>query len=721
MTESAVLVREAEDSDLPLSIDYNPSRRWLLVPLAVFALSLALLWWHAAPSVTFHDGGEFAMAAASAGNPHPPCAPTWTALASAFVRLGGFSDPARGTNLFSGLWGAVTLALLCGVVQYWASRLFPLAPKWVPAAAGLVSALVLLHSWAFIEQATTTEQYTLLTALLIGMLAAATAIPAKFEGDCPHCEKLTVVSRTRLAALLGLLWGLAIGNHLSQISLVFLVVWAVWVGAGRHARLRGALRVGGSAAAGTLCGLLIFLWVPIRSRANPLIDWGHVQSFERFIWAISRQQWETRSIGEAPPGFIREWMASYDPVGQLGIVGFLLCAVGLIVLAKRGKLWLGWLAACSVPYTAGMLWGHLRQASMDIPYLTLYKVVDWHLPVYAVCAAAAGVGTAFALQFVSRSKLSRLGLGIGVAVAFGLAASALLVARQNSLRNWRAPDEFVSAVLAPLPPDAVIIPGSDNLCFMLGYHVNIARPESKRWLAFRYTSLAGVNPKARADGLCWSEKDKVHYLRETLLDPNWQPMRVKPLSVERAKRARVFTNSLSEARQDAAYLLPVGFLFEIKGRPTTDQEVRESERRWRRQFPHLFKSPDPKARRLEAEAWARLHWQRGAFFLERGMWPEAVESSKHAISWVDTVGEIWFGLAYCLDRMGRLEDAEKAYLRALVFDPCSVGVRTNLAGLYACTGHYDHAERLLVEALNLRPNDKAIKSNLALVRKQMRR
>ena len=96
-------------------VRHQPRKLWLLVSLCVFCVSLFVFWWNAAPSVTFHDSGEFAMAAASAGIPHPPGAPTWTALASAFVRIGGFKDPARGTNLFSGLCAAFTLAMLCGL------------------------------------------------------------------------------------------------------------------------------------------------------------------------------------------------------------------------------------------------------------------------------------------------------------------------------------------------------------------------------------------------------------------------------------------------------------------------------------------------------------------------------------------------------------------------------------------------------------------------------
>src|SRR5262245_13845258 len=137
-----------------------------LTALAVFATSLILFWYNAAPSVTFHDSGEFALAASCFGIPHPPGAPTWSLLASAFVWLGKFGDPARGTNLFSGLCGALTLSLLAWLVQTWVRSLYPDARNMTIRFSGAATALLLMRSPAFLEQSLVTEQYTLLTFLM---------------------------------------------------------------------------------------------------------------------------------------------------------------------------------------------------------------------------------------------------------------------------------------------------------------------------------------------------------------------------------------------------------------------------------------------------------------------------------------------------------------------------------------------------------------------------
>jgi len=299
--------------------------------LCVFAVTLAVMWWNAAPTVTFHDSGEFAMAAASGGIPHPPGAPSWTIPATIFVKLGGFQDPARGTNLLSGLWAALTLALLCGLTQTWASLAFPKLPRWGPPVAGVTSVLVLMHSGAFLEQSFTTEQYTLMTALMVSILAAATS--------------LVLRPRAWMAGVLGLLWGLAMANHPSQVVLGLLVLWAILAASRQH----GFLRLAGPCAAGLFAGLLVFLWLPIRSHANPIMDWGNIENWDRFKWAIMRKQWGTRPISRAPTNLLGDWFVSYDPMGQLGIVGLLLGVIGILALVKKQTMWLAGLPPPSSP------------------------------------------------------------------------------------------------------------------------------------------------------------------------------------------------------------------------------------------------------------------------------------------------------------------------------------------------------------------------------------
>ena len=691
-----------------LSFSREDRRLWLIVSLCVFAVSLFVLWWNAAPSVTFHDSGEFAMAAASAGVPHPPGAPTWTMLASAFIRVGHFADPARGTNLFSGFCAAITLALLCGLMQVWVYLLFPSLPRWTPPAAGITAVLVMLHSSAFLEQALTTEQYTLMTALIMGILVVATAITLRRDAARPI---------TGLFAFLGLLWGLAIGNHLSQVSLVFLVLWAVWVGTRKETRLRDFVRLGGVCAAGLITGLLVFLWVPIRAHADPLINWGNVKTLDRFIWAISRKQWPTRPISESPPGFIYEWFATYDPMGQFGIIGFLLVIIGLIVLVKKHKLWLGWLGAVAVPYSAGMLIGHMRQENVSVSYIVSYGVLDWHLPIYLMGAIAAAIGIGFIFYRLYEYRAGRMLWPSALVMISLLAVTAGLAVGRASLRDFSAPQDIVNAVLKTLPSDCILIVCEDDMVFNLPYYAYVSNPGSKYWVISR---LKPVYYMMKPGG-GWDDAKRIRYLTKPTKMDEEQPIRPPTLSLEKACHGRIFVDFAPRLTEEARYMVPAGLLLEVLGRPTTNEEIREAEQRWRREFPELLRDPKPNSHRLERDAWAVMYQRRGAFFTAREMWPEATDMFARSVRWVPNDTDIWFCLAHALEQSGDFRKAEEAYKTTIELGPYLSAPRSRLAVMYAQAGHYKEAERLLLEALKLDPNYKPARINLSIVRRQMQK
>ena len=692
----------ANSGDVPIAI----RREWIIVCACVFAASLAVLWWNAAPSVTFHDSGEFAMAAASAGIPHPPGAPTWTILATIFVKLGRFHDPARGTNLFSGLCGAITLALLCGLTQLWVHLLYPAARRWIPPASGIVTALLLLHSSAFLEQSFTTEQYTILTALLAAILLVCTAIVLREKADRP---------RTGLAVLLGVLWGLAIGNHLSQICLVFLVVWALWAGPARESRLRSFAKLGAACFGGLALGLMVFLWLPIRSRANPIIDWGNIKTLDRFVWAITRRQWETRPISAAPRNLVGDWLASYDFAGQIGILGLILLAVGTLILIRRQRMWLGWLAAASIPYAAGMLYAHLRQKTIGIDYVVGYGVFDWHLPIYLTLAVGAGIGFA-ALSLWMKPRIFAWVLAL--AVIGLLIASDWAVIGHQSLRHYAAPEQFMRDLLAPLPPDAAIVSAQDNIAFMLGYRKWVADPNARYWIAVLAYHPWMVMKSPRMAGMTPDER-KLEFLRCMTNDPNRQPFRVPQFRVERRRIAGAVCDFLPTHPNDRTYLLPAGYLFEFAGRPVSNAEVREAERRWRERFPDLFRKRPSDAHRLECEAYSRLHMERGVFFAERAMWPESVDAYARSLDWNPRNGFIWFYYADSLEHVGSPNQALDAYKRAIVCIPMYSAPRYNLAMMYARHGQLREAEQLLAEALRIAPNSKMVRDKLAQIRAKL--
>ncbi len=671
---------EAQESDIgPASTRDRFPERW--VPAAVSIAALAVFWWNAAPSATFKDSGEFAMAAASGGIPHPPGAPSWVIGAWAFVHLGGFEDPAYGTNLYCGLLGAATLGLLSWIALAWCRRLFPNAGRPALVCSALAGPLILMSSRAFVELSVTTEQYTLMTALLAGLLALATRLGS------------SEVSRPAGAAFfIGLLWGLAIGNHPSQAVLVFLVVWA-WILSARRSQ---SLRPWGFGLLGLALGLFVFAWLPIRSGADPILDWGNPESAAGFFDVLMRRHWGARPLSEAPSGLLGAWLGSYEFVRQIGVLGIASALAGAFALARTDSRLFWWLALGAIPYSAGMFVGHLAQPSVTPEQIRLYGTTDWHLPVYLCAAIASAVGICWAL-----SASARLGRAVQAAASLvvlvaGGATSALSV-RAESLRGVRSPADFADRVVAPLDSNGVLLVGSDNLMFLLGYRRYVLRRYPELWLGWSTMPLTTAMRIEKT----WDRESLLRNVRRLAQHRELNPLNSPPLDEERLRSAPIYTDFPPDGAASASHLEPAGLLFQVRAEPVGDDQVRRS---FARTSPRRGSLPKPESLDVHARgAWADLLLGQGTYFVARRLWPEAEEALEEMLSYFDSSGSGWFLLGSAKHAQGKAREAADAYVRAIELSPNSPGPRGQFASLLLSAGRREDAERLAREELALDP------------------
>lgn len=673
------------------------------IPALVFVASLAVLWWNAAPSVTFHDSGEMALAAASAGIPHPPGMPTWTALASLFIRIGQFDDPARGTNLFSGLCAAASLGLLSLLVLRWTRRLWPQTDSASLLAGTLLAPLILLQSSAFLEQSLITEQYTLMVLLIALMLCVSTSLlPTPPSESVPPTPPHNLRALT-LLFLLGVLWGLAIGNHLSQLALGLLVVWAGILHAGSPFHFRAILASAIPAFFGWIFGLLIFLWLPLRSAANPILDWGYIRNWENFVFAVTRQQWPTRPISAAPRGYIHEWLITYDFLGQMGILGFVLALVGLFLLMRRNKIFLGWLFAVSIPYAAGMLLGHMREDGKNIGYIRQYGVTDWHLPIYFAGALAAGIACATVLSSLRTTRGFRFSTALACIILFLSLFLCVRSMRSASLRHFNAPNQFISDLLAPIPDDAVIAVVGDNCANMLNYDRHQRDTKSNRYVVYALMQLPRRIQEIYDHEDTWNEAQKLLYLQSVLMRPLYQPIRIPPMNEERARSAQIFVDNVSPYEASHPYMVPAGLLYEVQMSPSSPEQIRLIESQNQKSYPELFLPPQHTPHRLEAEARAVMHQDRALYFIKLGLWSEAESALALSLAWVPENGELWYRLGTVQEQLGQNSKAEVSYQNAIALAEFLSDARNNLGVLYAQRGNLDAAIACFEEELSYFP------------------
>ena len=289
------------------------------------------------------------------------------------------------------------------------------------------------------SQAVISEVYTL-HALFVALVAAlAVWIPLKARSGWWD-------------ALLGVVLGLAVGNHLTS---VFLIPAALLrMKQPRPFRIDPGALARGAAGLGT--GLLVYAALPLRALSLPPVNWGDPVTLERFSWLVSGQLYQRRLLNLPAAGMVeRLEEAGGLLAAQVGLAGILLALVGLIFYFKPTRLYFLtlWIAAAFAAFA-------VLYASAD-SYLYL-------IPVVLSAAVWVGLGLGGLLQ---PTFAYFKGFRAVAAALFGLLLVGYAVERWprvDASADTRA-EQFGAEVMASAPQNALILAEDDASIFALWY------------------------------------------------------------------------------------------------------------------------------------------------------------------------------------------------------------------------------------------------------------
>jgi len=405
-----------------------------LLPLAMFLLTLCR-------SIYWGDSAELALVAEAAGVAHPTGYPLWSMMAAllAGIPLPGWT-PCLAANLLSALCGAGACLVLfrlqreAGVARPWA----------------LFGSLVLASATEMWLQASVAEVYTLHVLLLLLVLLAAW----RFR---------VVPSPGRLSAL-ALTAGLALSNHMTSVLLAGPVLLLAAGGLFRGARAGVTGKAVLLKAAGLfLLGLLTYLYLPLRSLADPWPDYGNPETWEGFRWLVSGSQFSYLMFSSGGDYFIDElrsfaggFPARFSPL--------------LLILSLAGAT-RDWAVKAARPLAAGFtLYG-----ALVLLHALNYRIDDkeaYFLPLYAILAFWAGKGAGLLAE---RSRAWALGrtknVGPGRLLALAAVLLPVLILGEHAYRAHGLADRsrdrslelYTAAVLASAEPGALVIVGDFNV------------------------------------------------------------------------------------------------------------------------------------------------------------------------------------------------------------------------------------------------------------------
>ena len=422
-----------------------------LVPAGVLAISLMAVYLASlAPGLTWAnvgaDGGDLIAAAATGGIAHPTGYPLYLLLARLFQFM-PIGSLAFRTNLMSAVAAVAAALMVYGLVTRYLSPSLT-HPVWL---AGLAAGLAFGLSPLIWSQAVITEVYTL-HSLFVALLLFLSVIPLSAH-----------FTQKRMDCLLGLIFGLAMGNHLTTLLILPIILFSTIhrkpdSAQGKHWFNTWQLD-GGSLLRRLLwmmVGLLVYLVLPLRALSHPPVDWGNPVTLDGFVWLVSGKLYQGLLLSLNFP-FVVERAQTVIALllEKFGIIGITASLVGLIVFFKPTRL------------NFYMLWIAVASSAFAIGYATADAYM-YLIPVFLCFAVWIGIGLGRTMEIFS--KQSRIvGLGIGLALILVLLIQAWKVWPAVDASHDQRAESFGKSVLSIAPAHAIVFANGDEAVFTLWY------------------------------------------------------------------------------------------------------------------------------------------------------------------------------------------------------------------------------------------------------------
>ncbi|MBW2623349.1 MAG: DUF2723 domain-containing protein [Deltaproteobacteria bacterium] len=403
---------------------FSRSEKPLLGPEIICLIFLVLYMLTTAPSLGWRDAPEFTVTTHTLGIAHPAGFPTYSLLSKllTFIPLG--SIPFR-INLFSALFAALTLYTLYLLVKRLAGDENKALDEFPAALAAACSVLVLGLSATLWENATTTEVYSLNLFFLAVMFYAAIRWSSG-QGDAWLYAG-------------SFLYGLAAGNH-AAVALYLPAFLLFFFLRGRENTFQRFFPV----VFFFLIGFSVYLYLPLRSLADPTIDRGNPETLANFLSHITDRK-------DAGTHFqtVRGGVSFFEPARVFLIrtvpwffwpFGLPLVLVGLTQMLRSNRV--------------------LAAALVYITLANIFFFIDWtnataFLPAWFCLALLWGIGMAWILSRMSLpDKRSGRMVLTGLFILLLSGGIALQLPHQNRSHAFLAMEIF-RADYENMAPDAI--------------------------------------------------------------------------------------------------------------------------------------------------------------------------------------------------------------------------------------------------------------------------
>ncbi|MFH1515747.1 MAG: DUF2723 domain-containing protein [bacterium] len=344
-----------------------------LVSFIVYCLTCArhLSWAHDGA-----DGGDLAICAYMLGVPHPTGYPLYCLLGWLFTHIFQFGEVAFRLNIFSAIFAALGAGIIALTLKHASEFIFPDAPTsfktvWIPLVSGFTPAF----SYTYWSQALIVEVYSLNAFFLTLIIYKITLLIRTDD----QSEK----NRHFLHA--ALITGFGFTNHLSIlypfVAALLTLAYLRYV-PGWKTFFKGLIFF--------VLPLLLYIYLPLRSSINPVMDWGNPENVEGFIWVVLGRQFRWLVFSSLFGQTLFRIHSQINLLKQFGFPGILTAFIGIAYcLTHWGKKRLAFFIFITLIIV------------LNFVHIGNYLVIDplsFMLPAFTIIAIFTGIGCGYLLE-----------------------------------------------------------------------------------------------------------------------------------------------------------------------------------------------------------------------------------------------------------------------------------------------------------------------------------
>jgi tetratricopeptide (TPR) repeat protein len=686
---------------------------WLafLLPSAVYVFTLC-------PTVYWDDSGELIAAAYTLGIPHPPGHPLYAILGKLFTFI-PFGTIAWRVNFMSAFFGALASLLVYRIIAEL------LEESSVRPLAALCGALFFAFAPTMWDQATVAETSTLHVFFMMLLTWLSLRITSR---------KTIGKNETGWLCLFSFLYGLSLTNHVAGVLFIPAFLYVFLMGLGKRLFVPSLL---GKMLAAFCVGLTVYAYLPIRSLADPAIDWGNPETFENFLWVITARQFspnisKTHNIYAIAAHL---YVRGRDLLGDFTILGCVLGLIGAVQLFRRQPRFL----AFSLIVIAELVYVSFNPAFISaylIPAIAFLGV--WiGAGVHAVAQSLETI-PAFPGRIVARQTLCTA-LAVSFVLPLGIHFSDM--DRSNDLYAL----QYGEQVMAGLPEGSAFFTTDGYALFILWY---LKYCENRRadLMVIEPTWLSADNPlreqtlQQYPDLASPSHDVLARYLAGVNDPVSRQYLGIQAVLDANHESRPIYWGIIQRELPFAKHLTPQGMLhrYSVNTVTLTEEVLAKNREFWEAEAARFKRDPAMAKDKLALEIYPVELNNQGLMFDElghgdlarwaielalvfnpdypvsrynlgwletrAGHYEKAVEEYKLAIKGNPYMAVAHYELGKAYRNLGRLDEAFLSFRKATQMHPDYYEAITALGQLYARVGQHEDAVERFERALSINPS-----------------